>query len=181
MSLLLDYGRRGPRSPHPLRVRRAGHPFTWVPAQGTSRVSEGPGWDPAGPDTSGHSDRAPRCALDAPRGPGPAFTRCGGGDQRAASAMVIKPAAEGHPQPGGTGARGGRLPSAPSKGSRRWSVSDGEDSAAKDRPAHDPGSLTADEKAELERQKDELERLRAEVADLRARPGPSDAASGGPV
>jgi hypothetical protein len=51
-------------------------------------------------------------------------------------------------------------------------VSDGDDGAAKDRLTHDPGSLTADEKAELER-------LRAEVAVLRARPVPPDAASGG--
>ncbi len=51
-------------------------------------------------------------------------------------------------------------------------MSDGEDSAAKDRLAHDPGSLTADEKAELER-------LRAEVVLLRARPVPPDTASGG--
>jgi hypothetical protein len=60
-------------------------------------------------------------------------------------------------------------------------VSVGDDSAEKDRLAHDPGSLTADEQAELERQKAELERLRAEVADLRARPVPPDAASGGTV
>jgi hypothetical protein len=58
-------------------------------------------------------------------------------------------------------------------------VSDGDDSAAKDRLAHDPGSLTADEQAELERQKAELEELRAEVELLRARPVPPDAASGG--
>jgi putative flippase GtrA len=58
-------------------------------------------------------------------------------------------------------------------------VSDGDDSAAKDRPTHDPGSLTADEKAELEQQKAELERLRVEVELLRARPVPPDAASGG--
>jgi hypothetical protein len=58
-------------------------------------------------------------------------------------------------------------------------VPDGDDSAAKDRLTHDPGSLTADEQAELERQKAELERLRAEVEVLRARPVPPDAASGG--
>ena len=60
-------------------------------------------------------------------------------------------------------------------------MSDGDDSAEKDRLTHDPGSLTADERAELERQKAELERLRAEVADLRARPVAADAASGGSV
>jgi hypothetical protein len=53
-------------------------------------------------------------------------------------------------------------------------VSDGDNGAAKDRLTHDPGSLAADEKAELER-------LRAEVAVLRARPVPPDAASGGTV
>ena len=60
-------------------------------------------------------------------------------------------------------------------------MSDGDDSAAKDRLTHDPGSVTADEEAELERQKAELEQLRAEVAVLRARPVPPDAASGGAV
>jgi hypothetical protein len=51
-------------------------------------------------------------------------------------------------------------------------VSDGGDSAAKDRLTQDADSSSADEKAELER-------LRAEVAVLRSQPVPPDAASGG--
>jgi hypothetical protein len=51
-------------------------------------------------------------------------------------------------------------------------VSDGGDSAAKDRLTHDADSPSADEKAELER-------LRAEVDLLRSRAVPPDAASGG--
>lgn len=51
-------------------------------------------------------------------------------------------------------------------------MSDGGDSAAKDRLTNDADSPSADEKAELER-------LRAEVALLRTQPVPPDAASGG--